>query len=96
MVLVRFASANRDEERFPDPDRFDIERANASEQIAFGHGIHFCLGAQLARKELQKSFRAFAARIANPRITPGSPPLNHSPNILLRGLDALHLDFDPV
>jgi cytochrome P450 len=96
MVLVRFASANRDEEKFPDPDRLDIERENATEQIAFGYGIHFCLGAQLARRELQKSFRAFASRLANPRITPGSPPLNHSPNILLRGLDALHLDFDPV
>jgi cytochrome P450 len=96
MVLVRYASANRDERVFPDPDRFDVERANAPDHLAFGYGIHFCLGAQLARKELQQSLRAFSARMANPRITPGSPPPRHSPNILLRGLDALHLDFDPV
>jgi cytochrome P450 len=45
MRLVRFASADRDERIFPDADRFDVERENASEQIAFGYGIHFCLGA---------------------------------------------------
>lgn len=49
-VLPFFASANRDEERFPDADRFDIDR-DARGHVAFGYGIHFCLGAPLARVE---------------------------------------------
>jgi cytochrome P450 len=51
-VLLSFASANRDEHQFPDPDRFDIDRANRH-HVAFGWGIHQCLGAALARTELK-------------------------------------------
>lgn len=47
-VLVLFGSANRDERVFPDPDVFDIDRL-PEHQVAFGRGIHFCLGAALAR-----------------------------------------------
>ena len=96
MVLIRYASANRDESVFPDPDRFDVERTNAAAQIAFGVGIHFCLRAQLARKELQNSFRALLGRLRNVRLSPGAPPPRHTPNILLRGLESLKLDFDPA
>jgi cytochrome P450 len=95
MVLLRYASANRDEAVFPDPDRFDVERANAAEHMAFGYGIHFCLGAQLARRELQKSFRALVRRLPNLRLAPGAPPPRHSPNILLRGMESLELAFEP-
>jgi len=94
MVLVRYGAANRDEDVFPDPDRFDIDRPNASEHVAFGQGIHFCLGAQLARCELVKSIEVLAERLATVRIAAGAPPLRHPPNILLRGLEALHLEFE--
>jgi cytochrome P450 len=94
MVMIRYASANHDENVFPEPDRFDIERENASEQIAFGYGIHFCLGAQLAKSELVKSMEALSGRLATVRLQPGAPPLEHTPNILLRGLKALPLEFD--
>jgi cytochrome P450 len=50
MVLLN-GSANRDERMFAEPDRFDIHRANKKSHLAFGHGIHFCLGAHLARLE---------------------------------------------
>ncbi|HTO09708.1 MAG TPA: cytochrome P450 [Myxococcota bacterium] len=94
MVLLRFASANRDESRFPEPDRFDLARANAGEHLAFGHGIHFCLGAVLARRELTVAFRALFERFAAFRLVPGAPEPRHKPSVLLRGLGELRLELD--
>lgn len=79
-------------EHFADPDRFDVRRANASEHLAFGHGIRFCIGANLARKEMQLAFRALLARLDDFRLSPGSPEPRHKP-VLLRALAELHLDF---
>ena len=93
MLLLRFASANRDEARFPDADRFDVRRSNAAEHLAFGHGIHFCIGASLARKEMQVAFRALLDRLDGFRLSPGHPDPRHKPSVLLRGLAELHLDF---
>jgi cytochrome P450 len=92
-VMVRFASANRDERRFPDPDRFDPARANAAEHLAFGQGIHFCLGAVLARKEMEVAFRTLLGRLADWRLDAEHAPPRHRPNVLLRGLEELHLRF---
>jgi cytochrome P450 len=92
-VLLRYASANRDEARFPDPDRFDVRRANAADHLAFGQGIHFCLGAALARKEMEVAFRTLLRRLGDWRLAPGLPAPRHKPNVLLRGLEALHLEF---
>jgi cytochrome P450 len=94
-LLVRFASANRDEAIFPDPDRFDVARRNAAEHLAFGLGVHHCLGAQLARRELGCAFERLIARLPGVRLTAGQT-LRHPPNMLLRGLESLRLDFDPV
>jgi cytochrome P450 len=92
-LMVRFASANRDERVFPDPDRFDVDRPNAGDHLAFGQGIHHCLGAQLARRELLLAFRSLLARLPGLRLAAGQP-LRHPPNVLLRGLESLHLEFD--
>jgi cytochrome P450 len=94
MVMLRYAAANRDDAVFPDPDRFDIHRRNAGEHLAFGHGIHHCLGAQLARAELVKAFEALSRRIGALRLAADAAPLEHTPNILLRGLKALPLEIE--
>lgn len=69
-VVVFFPSANRDEDVFPDPDRFDIERS-PNQHLAFGHGTHFCLGAPLARMESRAVFREVLSRFATiERVSP--------------------------
>jgi cytochrome P450 len=65
-------SANHDERRFPDPERFDITRASAAGQLAFGHGIHFCLGTPLARMEGRIAIALLQQRFSEFRVTPGA------------------------
>jgi cytochrome P450 len=60
-IVAWLASANRDEEQFPHPDTFDIHRA-PNRHLAFGYGIHFCLGAPLARLETRIALEAMLAR----------------------------------
>jgi cytochrome P450 len=62
-LLLSYLSANRDDAVFEDPFRFDIARRNADEHLAFGIGIHFCLGAHLARMELEAFFRELLPRL---------------------------------
>ncbi|MDT7712023.1 MAG: hypothetical protein QOG46_712, partial [Pseudonocardiales bacterium] len=65
-------SANRDEREFPNPDRFDIHRA-ANHHVAFGHGIHFCIGQLLARVEARVAVGVLLDRYAEISLTPGVP-----------------------
>ena len=62
-LMMSYLSANRDEDVFADPMRFDVARANADEHLAFGIGVHFCLGAHLARMELRAFFRELLPRL---------------------------------
>ena len=94
MMMIRYASANRDESHFEDPDRFDVRRQNAGEHLAFGHGIHFCLGAMLARKEMNVAFHKLLGRLDGLRLAPGHEAPRHKPSVLLRGLAELHIAFD--
>jgi cytochrome P450 len=94
VLLLRYGSANRDEERFPDGESFDIRRPNVKRHLAFGYGIHVCIGAPLARKELLVAFRVLLDRIKGWRFAPGKNDFMHPPSILLRGMPHLHLQFD--
>ena len=84
-VGLLFGSANRDEEVFPDPDRLDVGR-RPNPHISFGAGIHFCLGAPLARIELAESFAALLDRA--PRLHPVAEPA-WRPGYVIRGLRSL-------
>ena len=68
-LLMSYLSANRDEEVFADPFRFDVTRENASSHLAFGTGVHFCLGANLARLELAAFFRELLPRLDSIELT---------------------------
>lgn len=86
-VAMLFGSAQRDPRRFSDPDRFDIGRGVRS-HIGFGGGIHFCIGAELARAELTESVGGLVHRF--PRLQLSAPPHYHQ-TFVLRGLAALML-----
>lgn len=95
VINVRYAAANRDPAHFPDPDRIDLERKNAATHLGFGSGVHHCLGAPLARRELWWGFTAFLERIEDFRLAPGKNHLRHVPNFYLRCLKELHIEFTP-
>lgn len=70
-VFVGVESANHDESTFAHPERFDLDRGNSGRHLSFGHGIHTCLGAALARTELSAALTALADRVPGLRLAPG-------------------------
>jgi len=86
IVVVMLGGANRDPAVFADPARFDVTRSNAGDHIAFSSGIHYCLGAALARMEGEVGLRALFDRF--PDLTPAGPP-HRRPTRVLRGYDAM-------
>jgi len=91
-VIAVMGAANRDPERFPDPDRLDIARKD-NRHVAFGFGAHFCFGAPLARIEGQIAFATILQRLQNLCLKSG--PITWRENLGLRGLTALAVSFTP-
>ena len=87
-VLVVTSSANRDPARFPDPDRLDLGR-DASGHVAFGHGIHYCVGAPLARLEGEIAFGALLSRFPGLSLAVDPATLRWRPSSLIHGLETL-------
>jgi cytochrome P450 len=94
MVLLAIAAADRDPDRFPDPDRLDVGAADPG-HLAFGHGIHYCLGAPLARLEGQVAFTSLLARLPDLALDIPEDQLRWTGGGVLRGLRQLPVTFTP-
>ena len=92
-VFISLGAANRDPSLFPGPAEFDIDRHNASKHIAFGYGIHFCLGARLARLEAQIALESLATRVPSLRLVENQS-FSFAPNITFRGPLKLYAEWD--
>ncbi|XVQ06590.1 cytochrome P450 [Spirillospora sp. CA-255316] len=98
-VIVLLASANRDPEAFPGADRLDLTRYargrrqaktnEAKRHLSFGLGLHYCLGAPLARLEMEVTMRAIAERVSAITLLNDPPP--YRPNLVVRGMSELHV-----
>jgi len=93
-VLCLLGAGNRDPRAFSSPDRFDIGRADASKHLSFGGGIHFCVGAQLARLEGEIAFETLARRLPGLAATPTAPAWR--PGLMFRGMSELPARWDPT
>jgi len=92
-VLTLMGSANRDESHFPNPDLFNLDRPGP-QNLPFGHGIHFCLGSQLARLEARLAVEALLARFS--RLTQGDAPVQWNSSLIVRGPAKLPLVAHPA
>ena len=93
MVMMRYAAANRDPERYEEPDRFLADRANARTHLAFGRGIHMCVGNMLSRKEMTVAFEELMPRISGITLT-DEAAIAYPPNMMLRGPVTVPVRFE--
>jgi cytochrome P450 len=91
MVLVNTFAANRDPTVYDEPDRVDITREGAPAILTFGGGVHYCLGANLARREIAEALKVLTKRLRNPRIV---GPVPWKPIVSLSGPKSLPIEFD--
>jgi cytochrome P450 len=92
-IFLCLGAANHEEAWFPSPSDFDLQRQNAARHISFGHGIHFCLGARLARLEGRIAIDSLTERIPGLRLSAGQE-LRYASNITFRGPRELHVEWD--
>lgn len=92
MIFIGIGSANRDPEYFDDPDTLNIART-PNRHISFGFGIHFCLGAPLARMEASIAFTALLKRFPNIELKGAPEDVTWRKNVFLRGLETLPVRF---
>jgi cytochrome P450 len=93
-LLISLTSANRDPKYFAEPDRFDVRRANARKHLTFGNGIHFCLGAPLARLELKIMIEELSRRYPRTRLVADRAP-GYASAFAFRAPQSLWVDLDP-
>ena len=89
-LVLWYGAANRDPDVFPDPDKFDVTRENADKHLAFGHGVHKCLGSRIAKMQLRMAFERIFDRF--PQITwTGKQTI--SPNALVHAISSLQVNL---
>ncbi|MYQ97777.1 cytochrome P450, partial [Streptomyces sp. SID6139] len=93
-VLVVLAAADRDPERFEDPDTLDLGRRD-NQHLGYGHGIHYCLGAPLARLEGQTALATLLTRLPDLRLAADPDELRWRGGLIMRGLRTLPVEFTP-
>ena len=91
-VIMYYGAANRDPEVFPDPDRLDVERANASRHIAFGYGPHVCIGKRVAQLQLEEVYRQILPRFPDIEYSGG---IDIAPNNFVHAIRRLPVRFTP-
>ena len=92
-VLLLYPSANRDERAFARADEFRVDR-EPNDHVAFGHGVHFCLGASLARLELRVMFETLLARLPDLELAT-TDPLPLRPSNFIVGIEEMPVVFTP-
>jgi cytochrome P450 len=92
-VLLLLGSANRDERVFDAPDEFDLDRARDQQHVGFGHGIHVCLGAALARLEMRVSLEELLRRLPDYELDLAGLERVHNGNV--RGYSRMPMSFTP-
>jgi cytochrome P450 len=92
-VTLSLSAANRDPAKFSEPDRFDIKR-NASGHLAFGHGAHQCLGAQLARMEMRIAYLRLFQRFPNLRLAVPAEEVKVAADMTIYGVHRLPVRWD--
>lgn len=95
LVNIRFAAANRDDGQFECPEKLDLDRPKPGSHVAFGSGVHHCLGAPLARRELIWGFTAVVDRFEDMWFADDKNDFAVHPHFLLRSLKELHIIFEP-
>lgn len=92
-LMMSLSSINRDEAHFGEAETMDVTRDNAGDHISFGYGIHFCLGANLARMEIAMALHALTARFPNMTLVPDTDP-QWQPTLLVRGPARVLVDLN--
>lgn len=94
-VFLVYASGNRDERQFPDPDDLDLSRKDPRNHLSFGRGTHVCPGSLLARTEARIALEVLLARLENLQLSVDRESLRFMPSHVVRGPTSLPLRFDP-
>jgi cytochrome P450 len=93
VLHLRIGAANRDERKFSCPAHVELDRKNAGAHLAFGSGLHHCVGAPLARRELNWAFATLIDRFKGIRLGAEQGPIDYLPNYMFRSIRELHVQF---
>ena len=99
-IVIAFAAANRDPRRWENPQDFVFDRPRINQHLAFGRGLHTCIGAPLARAEVRVLLEKFLEHTSDITLSPrhgkpGAADLRYEPSYIIRGLEDLHIELKP-